>query len=235
TPPAAALPAVPGNPVAPAPVQPAAPAQPPAAAPGQGVPAPTTAAPQPPAATPAPPKPTYTAVAGPSCSNSTTGFLGKDADYTLGTAGWLKSSTGGYSGDGCQAGYVSEPMSGNATSYDTSQGALWHFDFGASFKAASCRLSVYVPNSTDLTHVGGNPTHYYLFGQDYEYGMALTPLGQFDVSQVSNRGKWVDQGPFSVTTGQVTLKMVNTGIDYTSATSHAHHAASAVRLSCTAA
>ncbi|MFE0462672.1 hypothetical protein ACFW1A_25795, partial [Kitasatospora sp. NPDC058965] len=188
---------------------------------------------QPAASAPAPAKRGYTAVAGPSCSDGTTDFQGHDADYGAGTAGWLKSGTGGYTGDGCAAGYVSEPMSGSSSTYDKSQGGLWHFDFSRQFGAASCRLSVYVPNNPDITYVGGNPTHYYVFGLAYDYSMAPTPIGQFDVSQVANRGRWVDGGSYTVTSGHLTLKMVNTGVDYTSSTSHAHHAASAVRLTCT--
>jgi hypothetical protein len=207
---------------------PAVPASPAAQQPQQG-------APNAPAAQPAAPaKPTYTAVAGPNCSDGSTGFLGKDADFTLGIGGWLRSSQGGYSGDGCDGTYYSEPMSGSANSYDKTQGALWHWNFGSMFDSASCRLSIYVPNNSNIQYVGGNPTQYYLFGQDYEYGMNVAPISTFSLTQVGNLGQWLDGGTFGVSSGQVTLKMVNTGIDYTSSTSHAHDAAAAARLTCQA-
>jgi hypothetical protein len=170
-------------------------------------------------------------VAGPGCPDSTTRWYTKDLDYTQ---GWLHSTTGGYSGDGCDGSYVSEPMSGDANKYDASQGVIWHWDFSAKFTRASCALSVYVPNNGDHTYVGGNPTHYFFWNQDYAYGMNLTPTGSFDVSQVNNLGAWVRQGSFDVSGGIVTLKMVNTGVDWTSSTKQAHHAAADVRLNCTA-
>jgi hypothetical protein len=177
----------------------------------------------------------WSGVAGPGCSTDISHFYTKDADYTQGTAGWLKSSTGGYSGDGCDGSYVSEPMSGKSSSYDARQGVIWRFHFGSTLPTASCAVSVYIPANSDIKYVGGNPTHYYFWGEDYGYGMNNAPTGSFQISQVSNRGFWVTQPAFKVTTGIVTVKMVNTGIDYTSSTKYAHHAAADVRLNCTGA
>ncbi|MDH6109454.1 hypothetical protein P3T36_000225 [Kitasatospora sp. MAP12-15] len=217
----------PGQPVTVPNAQAAAPQGAPAAAPANQ-PAAMPAAPQALAA-----KPGYTAVAGPGCNGGT--FYTKDADYTLGIGGWLTSSDGGYKGEGCNGSYDSEPMSGDANKYDASQGVLWRWDFSKSFTSATCAFSIYVPDNSDITYVGGDPTQYFFWGANYAYGMNFTPQGTFNMSQVDNRGRWVNQGAFNVSTGIVTLKMVNTGIDYTSSTKHAHHAAAPVRLSCTAA
>ncbi|MYS59313.1 MULTISPECIES: hypothetical protein [Streptomycetaceae] len=175
---------------------------------------------------------TYSAVAGYGCTDSSTHFYAKDADFGQGTSGWLRSSTGGYGGCG-DGTYLAEPMSGSNGSYDHSQGVLWRFRYSSQPSAAMCRVSVYVPDNSDIKYVGGNPTHYFLYGDDYTFGRDVQPIGDFTISQVANRGGWVTPDAFEVTSGTVVLTMVNTGVDYTSATRHAHHAAAPVRLSCT--
>lgn len=178
---------------------------------------------------------TWSGVAGPGCSTDVSHFYTKDANYAQGTSGWLRSSVGGYAGNGCDGSYVSEPMSGSSSSYDTSEGVLWRFNFGSTLPTATCAVSVYIPANSDIRYVGGNPTHYYYWHEDYAYGMQNPPTGSFEIAQVSHRGSWVTEPAFKVTTGIVTVKMVNTGIDYTSSTKDAHHAAADVRLDCTGA
>ncbi|WP_346143254.1 hypothetical protein [Kitasatospora cinereorecta] len=247
---AAASPTAPAAEPRPAAGQPTTPAEPPAtvviaggqpqqpaattapAAAGQ----PTTPAAAPPAQPAAPAKPTYSAVAGVGCSDKSTDVYLKDADFSKGSAGWLRSSTGGYRGDGCDGSYVAMPMSGDANKYDGGQGVLWHFDFRSKFTNASCTMQIYVPANSDKEYVGGNPSHYFLWNKRYDYGMSMTPLNSFDISQTGNRGSWVNAGTFAVDSGLVTLKLVNTGVDFGSTSvNHAHHAAAPVKLSCTAA
>ena len=179
---------------------------------------------------------TWAAIAGPGCPDSTAHhFYTKSAYFDQGNDGWLSLASGGYTGSGCNGAYFSEPMSGDAGSYDASQGVIWRWDFSGSFTHATCAFSMFVPSTRNVIDVGGDPTHYFFWGENYAYGMNETPNGSFTVNQVDNRGSWVSTGSFGVSTGIVTLKMVNTGIDYTSSTNQAHDAAAQVQLSCTAA
>lgn len=182
-------------------------------------------------------KATYTAVAGLGCSGSPTAtYSDTEGYYTDGNAGWLRPSDG-YTGTGCTGVYDAVPMSGTAglANYDKTAFALYNWNFSGSFTHATCKLSVYVPDDTNHMHVGGNPTYYYFWAQNYSYGQSMTPSGDFSVSEISDLGAWVTQSPFTVTTGYVTLKLVNSGVDYDSSgnADYAHHAAAAVKLSCT--
>ncbi|WP_212530844.1 hypothetical protein [Actinospica durhamensis] len=181
-------------------------------------------------------KPTYTAVAGLDCTGSSTAtYSDSEGYYTDGDSGWLRP-TDGYAGSGCTGKYDAVPMSGTAglTHYDTTGFALYKWNFSGSFTDASCKLSIYVPDDTSRLHVGGDPTYYYYWAQNYSYGQSLTPSGDFSVTEVDDLGEWVTQPSFTVTTGYVTLKLVNSGLDWTSAgVDYAHHAAAAVKLSCT--
>jgi hypothetical protein len=182
-------------------------------------------------------KATYTAVAGFGCSGSSTAaYSDAEGYYTDGNAGWLRPSDG-YAGSGCSGAYDAVPMSGTAglANYDKTAFALYKWNFSGSFTHATCQLSVYVPDDTNHVHVGGDPTYYYFWAQNYSYGESMTPSGDFSVPEVSDLGRWVTQPSFTVTTGYVTLKLVNSGVDYNAAgnADYAHHAASAVKLSCT--
>ena len=173
----------------------------------------------------------WTAVAGPTCHAAGTSFF--TAGYVAASrsdraADWSTWSSGGYTGGGCGGGYLSVPMSGHALAYDSNRFALWKFDFSARFTAASCQLSTYVPDSSALSAVGGNPTYYTYYGTDYSGGTKTTPLGSYRVYQVSHRGSWVTDSSFTVTTGRVTVELTDAG--QTSA--NARHAAAQVRLSC---
>ncbi|MFG2226738.1 hypothetical protein [Streptomyces sp. NPDC048644] len=176
--------------------------------------------------------PAFSALAGYGCpSSATAGIWTKDPDFNKKEDGWLKTATGGYTGSGCTGRYLSVPMSGSATKYDPAQYVLWKFDYRAKIKgAASCRLAVYVPDNPKILYVGGSPAKYAVYDADRSGG---TPAGSFDIDQVRNRGKWLSPGSFKATSGHVTVRMFNTGIDYTSSTKHAHDVAAPVQLSCT--
>ncbi|MEV0279357.1 hypothetical protein AB0I22_23625 [Streptomyces sp. NPDC050610] len=178
--------------------------------------------------------PAYTALAGYGCpSSGSANVWTKDPNFNHGSSGWLKSSSGGYAGSGCNGQYISIPMSGSSSSHDSTQYVLWKFDYSSKIKGtASCNLAVYIPNNNDIQHVGGAPAQYALYNSDHSGGKTA---GSFDISQVGNRGNWVTKGPFRVSGGKLTLKLFNTGVDYTSSTKHAHDAAAPVRLSCNSA
>ena len=181
--------------------------------------------------------PNWTAVAGPTCAAASTGFTAvgySTAAVSAQTTGWSTSASGGYTGGGCTGGFLSMPMSGNATAYDSSRTALWNFDPGSRYAAASCRLSVYVPDNAAIGFVGGDPAYYYFYGTRYSAGSKAAPLGSFQVGQVSQLGDWVSGPAFHITTGQVTVRLIDAGVDQTTATMDAHLAAAQVRLTCQA-
>ncbi|MFG2525145.1 hypothetical protein [Streptomyces sp. NPDC048527] len=179
---------------------------------------------------------TWTAIAGPSCAVSADGSTGFAVyGYYTGTSaatGWTTSASGGYTGDHCGGGYISVPVSGKAAAYNATQFALWTYDFSTKFTQASCKVSTYVPTNSSRMYVGGDPAYFYSYGSDYALGThTATPLGGYQVNQVAKQGRWVTAGAFDVTTGKVTIKMVDAGAD--SGSKHAHVAAAQVRLTCT--
>ncbi|MFE2105950.1 hypothetical protein ACFXAF_08790 [Kitasatospora sp. NPDC059463] len=229
-----------GQPAAqqPAPQQPA-PAQPAPQQPAPQQPAPQQPAPQqpaPPPATqqPAPPpaaaKATYAAVGGSNCSTSSVAYA-QHGWWEQGSTGWLKQSTGGFSGSGCNGKYVSMPMSGSATKDDGSNAVVWTFST-APVTAGSCKIAVHVPNNSDVKAVGGAPAYYTV--QNTSTPNSGT-IGEFTINQTNNRGRWVDVGSFPVSGGKIAVMLHSRGVDWGgSATDKAHIAASAVSADCTA-
>ncbi|MEU2246866.1 hypothetical protein [Streptomyces sp. NPDC019224] len=178
-------------------------------------------------------KATFTALAGYGCpSGSGATVWAADPDYDAGIDGWLRSSTGGYTGGGCSGRYVSLPMSGSAGSRDADTYFLWKFDYGSAFTSGTCTVSVYVPNHASKTYVGGSPSYYALYNSTKSGG---TAAGSFSVNQVAHRGDWVRAGSWRVSGGPLTIRMVNTGTGEDRDTQHGHHAAAPIRLSCVAA
>ncbi|WP_399083907.1 hypothetical protein ACGH2B_03545 [Streptomyces sp. BBFR2] len=175
--------------------------------------------------------PAFTALTGYGCpSTPTAGVWLKDANFNKKREGWVKSGTGGYTGSGCNGRYVSVPMSGSATQYDPAQYVLWKFNYTAKIKgAAVCRLSVYIPNNPKTLYVGGHPAHYAIYDSDRSGGKVTASFG---IDQINNRGRWLSPGTFKATSGHVTLRMFNTGVDYTAATKYAHDVAGPVQINC---
>ena len=175
--------------------------------------------------------PALTAVAGPGCTSDGTRFT--TAGYYAGSAreaaDWTTSRTGGYVGEGCTGGFVSLPLSGHATAYDSNRYVLWTFHLSSALDtSASCRIYTYVPDVTSLSTVGGVPAVYYYYGT--AYSPTAKPLGTYVVNQVEDRGQWVPDSSLPVSGGQVSVKMVDAG-----ATPDARAAAAQVGLMCSAA
>ncbi|MEE1788482.1 hypothetical protein PUR71_37120 [Streptomyces sp. SP17BM10] len=198
--------------------------------PGPGAPAPQQPAPQqpapqqpapqqpaPPPAKPADPPPVVT-VLGPGCSGK--GAYRENGRFSKGIEGWIGNS-GGWGGDGCNGSYTSVPMYGDASKDDPTASVVWTFTVG---NVRTCALSVYVPASGDVTKVGGHPTYYTV--QSGGSGRS------FNVDQISRQGSWVDVGSFSYS-GSLAVTLHTRGVDWGSGASHAHHAASAIRATCT--
>ncbi|MEU3574124.1 hypothetical protein AB0E96_37820, partial [Kitasatospora sp. NPDC036755] len=195
----------------PAPNQPA-PNQP---APNQ--PAPNQPAPPAAAKPPAP----VTVIAGPYCSNG--GQYKTNGWFDQGDSGW-RNNSGGYSGDGCNGTYASMPMSGDANKDDGGNSVVWTFTVD---KVSSCTLSVYIPGSGNVKQVGGNPSYYTVQSGGGQ-------VGSFSINQTASRGSWVNQGPFTYR-GPISLTLHSRGLDWSGSTkTYAHHAAGAVRATCTA-
>ncbi|MEU5692066.1 hypothetical protein [Actinosynnema sp. NPDC020468] len=167
--------------------------------------------------------PTYAATAGPGCAGSTkfTGY----GSYKDGKKGWVDN------GSGCGSAFVSVPMSGDAKKDDASAYGLWTFNTGP-VTAGTCAVSVYVPNG-DVTVSGGNPTSYRVYDRfDVVQG---SPVGSFDVKQVSSHGQWVSVGTFRINGAKLAVQLLTRGQDWQGSTkTYAHHAAGAVKASCQA-
>jgi hypothetical protein len=175
---------------------------------------------------------TLTAIAGPGCSNDATSFT--KVGYYAGPArkadDWTTSGTGGYRGGGCTGGFVSLPLSGHLDAYDSHRYALWTFHLGAALDAgASCLMWTYIPDVKELSVVGGNPAHYFVYGAAYVPGSTAKPVGNFELDQITDRGKWVQDGSFAVTGGLASVRLVDAG-----SSPGARAAAAQVRITCSA-
>ncbi|MFB7377246.1 hypothetical protein [Kitasatospora purpeofusca] len=224
----------------PAPQQPApgqpAPQQPAPQQPAPQQPAPQQPAPQQPPASPPPVQPpaaakaTYSAIGGGNCSTASVAYA-QHGYWEQGSTGWLSSSTGGYTGSGCNGKYVSMPMSGSDSKDDNDNSVVWTFST-APVTSGSCTIAVYVPNNSDYKLVGGKPAYYTVQNSS-------TPnsgvIGDFSVNQTGSRGSWVTSKAFTVSGGKISVMLHSRGLDWAgTATDKAHIAASAVRADCTA-
>jgi len=180
----------------------------------------------------------FTAVAGPECTGSGADFT--ESGFSLNSADpaseWVVSASGGFKGGGCSGGFLSMPVSGNANAIDTGRYALWSFSLGAGLRTkASCKLEVYVPSATSSALVGGDPADYFYYDSIYTTASSPKPLGDFAVFQTADRGRWLKVHAFPVTTGVVSLRLVDAGADKGSGTAGIVRVAAAqVRLTCSA-
>ena len=179
----------------------------------------------------------FMAVAGPACDGTGATFTesGFSLDAAKPTTQWEVRSTGGYKGASCSGGYVAMPVSGEASAVDTNRFALWSFTLGPGLSTkASCKLEVYVPNSVDHGLVGGAPADYYYYDAVYTSQTSPKPLGGFAVYQTTDRGRWLVAKTFSVTTGVVSLRLIDAGAEPAGAAGVVRDAAAQVRLTCSA-
>jgi hypothetical protein len=174
---------------------------------------------------------TWTVLAGPGCTSSAasfseTGFYAGDGTKA---SDWTTARAGGYHGLGCSGAFVSVPLSGDAKAYDSSRYAVWTFRLSSELPAkVTCRIFTYVPGDKTLAAVGGVPAHYYYYASAYRPG-ATKPAGEYAVNQVKYRGTWVRNSALTVTSGQVSVRLVDAG-----APRGARAAAAQVRLTCAA-
>lgn len=168
----------------------------------------------------------YTAMAGPGCTDKSTGYK-EHGTYADGDAGWTTHKSGGWTKDGCDGSFVSVPMAGDKG--DDGNYTLWTFATGP-VKSGSCQVRVHVPKDDDVKHVGGHPTRYSVFASAAATGKAL---GDFTVDQTKKRGDWASGGTFQISDGHFAVKLHTQGVDFGSGFDGAHHAASAVAVRCT--
>ncbi|GIE91525.1 hypothetical protein [Actinoplanes regularis] len=168
----------------------------------------------------------FTAVAGESCPESSeqgTRISGFHSD-------WYTRSSGGWRSDGCGGRVVAVPMSGSTTRDDPDNVIVWWFRTGA-VRSGDCSVGVYVPDTGNPKDAAGKPAHYLVrAGTDTDGDV----IGQFDVNQSANQGRWVDAGSYGVTTGELSIQMVTRGIDFGSGRDGDHLGVSALRVSCQA-
>lgn len=215
----------------------------PAGEPVEDVPAPpaqetVTLEPETPVLEPAPPAESPTGevslVAGPGCANNARQQYQSVGYYEQGVDGWY-TRNGGSTEAGCRGTFDSMPMSGKAKSSDSNVFSKWTFDASAEMTAASCAMSVYIPNESDRRYVGATAAHYSIFnGFDQGGANVIDTKG---IDQVANRGKWVDLGTHRVDQGKISVKLHNRGEDWSGGADGdgAHVAATQIRVTCTAA
>ncbi|WP_130508975.1 hypothetical protein [Krasilnikovia cinnamomea] len=175
----------------------------------------------------APPVATFAALSGESCPQS-----GDRGYFARGQASdWYSRSHGGWNSDGCGGRMIAVPMSGSATRDDRDNVIVWWFHTG-SVRTGSCAVRVHVPDTGTGKDSAGKPAHYLVHSTDDHNGPVI---GEFDVDQPGNRGRWVDAGRFPVTNGEISVQMVTRGIDFGSGRDGDHLGVSALRVDCRAA
>lgn len=220
----------------PVPTSPAGePAQVPPSSPAQE---PATTEPEAPVLDPAPPpveapSGEVSLLAGPGCANNARQQYQAVGYYEQGSEGWYTRS-GGSTDAGCRGTFDSMPMSGKAKTSDSDVFAKWTFDVSADLTAASCVMSVYIPNESDRRYVGATAAHYSIFN-GFDQGGANV-IGVEDIDQTANRGKWVDLGTHRIDQGRISVKLHNRGEDWAGGADGdgAHVAATQIRVNCAA-
>lgn len=181
-----------------------------------------------PAAKPAPA--TFSATTGYGCGESASLVFTQHGFYSDGKNGWIRLGSGGVNAGGCNNTFDAMPMSGSATSDDTSNYATWQFRTGLA-KVATCHVSIWIPSDSNIQDVGGHPSTYLIYDSFAATGTAPFAV---QVDQTGNRGKWVTTSVRS-SSGALAVKLLSRGIDYDkSGPDYAHHAVSAVHVDCTA-
>ncbi|MFE7353116.1 hypothetical protein ACFU8Q_07880 [Streptomyces sp. NPDC057543] len=169
----------------------------------------------------------FSAVGGLHCTSSAVTFTER-GKYTDGQKGWT-THDGSYAAGGCNGWYRSIPMSGDSNDSDNS--VVWNFRTGE-VSSGSCKVSVYIPNDSNIGHVGGQPTYYTV--HDGTSTAGSTQLGHFTITQVSHRGQWIAAPSYKINSGVLSVKLHDRGDDWSSSSrANAHHAAAPIRVECT--
>ncbi|MFI9588442.1 adhesin [Streptomyces sp. NPDC052236] len=199
---------------------------------GPGSPSPSASGSRGTTATPKPPGSrgqgaAYSAWAGPGCSGG--GVYAERGRYGDGNDGWYTVNSGGRRGDGCDGRFTAIPMSGSATK-DGGGTATWSWYLGSGY--TSCSVSVVVPESNRARDVAGKPTTYHILTGD---DAGASAIRSFEVDQTALRGSGVIVEKIPVFNQQLSVRLVDRGVDRGSAEREgAHHAAAQMRADCRA-
>ncbi|MEV6782179.1 adhesin [Streptomyces sp. NPDC051098] len=171
-------------------------------------------------------RPAYSAWAGPGCDGG--GRYEEEGRFRDGFAGWYTVNVGGHKGDGCDGRFTSIPMSGSATK-DTDGTATWSWYVGSGY--TTCSVAVVVPKGGRDEDVAGDPTFYKVLADPDDPG-SLIKTFQVDQVALRDRGAIIQKIP--VRGQQLTVQLVDRGVDFGAGREGAHHAAAQMRADCTA-
>ncbi|SEG88743.1 hypothetical protein SAMN05444920_106297 [Nonomuraea solani] len=167
-------------------------------------------------------RPTFTAVAGPSCPRDTMRSVRIDA--MPGRDGWKDAGASGWTGAGCGDSFLfSELKAGTRGAARPRNAFQWRFTTGLR-GPHQCTLTVYVPKSG----LAGQRVWYTVSdGFDEE----ARTVGEFTLDQRMRQGQWVPAPvPLIITSGLVIVEITDTGRGNT--TGNQAMAAGPARLSC---
>ncbi|MER6104890.1 hypothetical protein ABT115_21835 [Streptomyces sp. NPDC001832] len=169
----------------------------------------------------------FSAYAGPHCSGSGVSYSEHGSSKVANDDDLWTTATGGYSSNGCNGRFRSVPMSGDGS--DAGNYATWSFNTG-SVTSGSCRISVHIPDSGDIRHVGGAPSYYTVHAGSSSSG---AQLASFTIDQVAHHGQWVAAPNVKISSGRLAVVLHDRGKDWNSqGSTDAHHAADAVYVNC---
>ncbi|MFE9612474.1 hypothetical protein [Streptomyces sp. NPDC006012] len=169
----------------------------------------------------------FSAYAGPHCSGSGASYS-EHGSSSVSEDEWT-TAMGGYASNGCTGRFRSVPMSGEGK--DAGNYATWAFNTGGRVTSGTCSVSVHIPDSSDIRHVGGDPSYYTVHSGGSASG---TQLASFTIDQTSQPGQWVAAPSVKISDGRLAVVLHDRGNDWNShGATDAHHAADAVYVKCT--
>ncbi|MFD7441841.1 adhesin [Streptomyces sp. NPDC059909] len=163
--------------------------------------------------------------AGPGC---TTGTYREGGRFENGHAAWYSVPSGGWRDESCDGSFTAVPMSGSTTK-DRGGTATWSWELDQDYR--QCSLAVFVPLTTRVTDVAGDPTFYRVLADPDDPASGYTGFG---VRQTEHRGDLVPVGSYPVRgDGVFAVQLIDRGRDWGAAARvGAHHAAAQMRLTC---
>ncbi|HEY3506067.1 MAG TPA: hypothetical protein VGN37_25180 [Actinocatenispora sp.] len=169
-------------------------------------------------------RPTFTAVAGPTCPITDTAAYRRVGSFYQGHEGWLH-----FGGDTCTTRTDSMPMSGDAGKADPGLYAEWDFRTDT-VQRGTCDIQIHVADRADIRYNGGDPAHYDVYGA---IGGG-TPIRRFTIVQQSHLDSWVPAGKVSVTDGELRIVATDQGQDWEGTVkTYRHIGVGAIRVTCT--
>ncbi|MEV6393604.1 adhesin [Streptomyces sp. NPDC051907] len=168
--------------------------------------------------------PSYSAWAGPGCTGG--GRYSEVGRFEDGDEGWYTVDSGGRSGDGCDGSFSAIPMSGNKGE-DGESAATWSWYVGSGYQ--TCSIAVTIPQSERDSDVAGQPTTYLVLADPANPDSAIKSF-TIDQTELRGRGQVIAKVP--VSEQQLTVRLVDRGVDSGADREGAHHAAAPMRAEC---